>query len=32
MGDYVNTRLFNVIAWTTTVVMILLSVASFWAS
>jgi Mn2+/Fe2+ NRAMP family transporter len=32
MGEYVNTRLFNVIAWATTVAMIVLSVALFWAS
>ena len=32
MGEYVNTRLFNVIAWVTTVAMIVLSVALFWAS
>jgi NRAMP (natural resistance-associated macrophage protein)-like metal ion transporter len=30
MGDYVNTRLFNVIAWVTTVVMIGLTIAWFW--
>ena len=30
MGDYVNTRLFNVVAWATTVVMIVLTVAWFW--
>jgi len=30
MGEYVNTRLFNLIAWATTVVMIVLSVAWFW--
>ncbi len=27
MGEYVNTRLFNVVAWATTVIMIVLSVA-----
>ena len=32
MGEYVNTRLFNVIAWATTVIMVVLSVALFWAS
>jgi len=32
MGEYVNTRLFNLIAWVTTVAMIVLSVALFWAS
>jgi len=30
MGDYVNTRFFNVIAWITTVVMIILTLAWFW--
>jgi NRAMP (natural resistance-associated macrophage protein)-like metal ion transporter len=30
MGEYVNTRLFNVVAWVTTVVMIGLTVAWFW--
>jgi NRAMP (natural resistance-associated macrophage protein)-like metal ion transporter len=30
MGEYINSRLFNVIAWTTTVVMIMLTVAWFW--
>jgi NRAMP (natural resistance-associated macrophage protein)-like metal ion transporter len=30
MGEYVNTRLFDVVAWTTTVVMIVLTVAWFW--
>jgi len=30
MGDYVNTRLFNVVAWATTVVMIGLTAAWFW--
>src|SRR6201981_2395814 len=30
MGKYVNTRLFNAIAWLTTVVMIVLSAAWFW--
>ena len=30
MGKYVNTRLFNAIAWVTTVVMIGLSMAWFW--
>ena len=30
MGEYVNTRLFNVIAWVTTVVMIGLTIAYFW--
>src|ERR1700758_4020881 len=30
MGEYVNTRLFNVVAWVTTVVMIVLSAAWFW--
>jgi NRAMP (natural resistance-associated macrophage protein)-like metal ion transporter len=30
MGEYVNSRLFNAIAWTTTVVMIGLTIAWFW--
>jgi NRAMP (natural resistance-associated macrophage protein)-like metal ion transporter len=30
MGEYVNSRLFNVIAWATTVVMIALTLAWFW--
>jgi Mn2+/Fe2+ NRAMP family transporter len=30
MGEYVNTRLFNVVAWLTTVVMIGLTIAWFW--
>ena len=30
MGEYVNTRLFNIVAWVTTVVMIGLTVAWFW--
>ena len=30
MGDYVNTRFFNVIAWATTAVMIALTIALFW--
>ena len=30
MGEYVNSRLFNGIAWTTTVVMIGLTIAWFW--
>src|ERR1700688_1816482 len=30
MGEYVNTRLFNAVAWVTTVVMIVLSAAWFW--
>jgi len=30
MGEYINSRLFNVIAWATTVVMIVLTVAWFW--
>jgi NRAMP (natural resistance-associated macrophage protein)-like metal ion transporter len=30
MGEYVNTRLFNAVAWLTTVVMIGLTVAWFW--
>lgn len=30
MGDYVNTRTFDIIAWVTTVVMIGLTIAWFW--
>jgi Mn2+/Fe2+ NRAMP family transporter len=30
MGEYVNTRLFNAIAWLTTFVMIGLTIAWFW--
>jgi NRAMP (natural resistance-associated macrophage protein)-like metal ion transporter len=30
MGEYINRRLFNVIAWATTVVMIVLTLAWFW--
>src|SRR5580700_3513126 len=30
MGEYVNTRLFNAVAWSTTVVMVGLTVALFW--
>jgi len=30
MGEYINRPLFNVIAWATTVVMIVLTVAWFW--
>jgi len=30
MGNYVNSRLFNLIAWVTTVVMIGLTIAWFW--
>ncbi len=30
MGEYVNSRLYNVVAWTTTVVMVGLTVAWFW--
>jgi NRAMP (natural resistance-associated macrophage protein)-like metal ion transporter len=30
MGEYVNTRLFNLVAWATTVVMIGLTIAWFW--
>jgi Mn2+/Fe2+ NRAMP family transporter len=30
MGEYVNTRLFNWVAWATTVIMIGLTVAWFW--
>ena len=31
MGEYVNTRLFNVIAWATTVILIILTVVYIWA-
>jgi NRAMP (natural resistance-associated macrophage protein)-like metal ion transporter len=31
MGEYVNSRIFNVIAWTTTVIMIGLTLAWFWS-
>jgi NRAMP (natural resistance-associated macrophage protein)-like metal ion transporter len=30
MGNYVNTRLFNAVAWVTTVIMIGLTIAWFW--
>jgi NRAMP (natural resistance-associated macrophage protein)-like metal ion transporter len=30
MGEYVNSRLFNVVAWATTVIMIALTIAWFW--
>jgi NRAMP (natural resistance-associated macrophage protein)-like metal ion transporter len=30
MGEYVNSRLFNAVAWTTTVIMIGLTIAWFW--
>jgi Mn2+/Fe2+ NRAMP family transporter len=30
MGEYVNSRLFNIIAWTTTAIMIVLSVPLVW--
>ncbi len=30
MGEYVNSRLFNAVAWSTTVIMIGLTVAWFW--
>jgi NRAMP (natural resistance-associated macrophage protein)-like metal ion transporter len=30
MGEYVNSRLFNVVAWTTTIVMVGLTLAWFW--
>jgi len=30
MGEYVNSRLYNTIAWVTTVVMIVLSIAYIW--
>jgi NRAMP (natural resistance-associated macrophage protein)-like metal ion transporter len=31
MGEYVNSRLYNVIAWATTVIMIALSIAYVWS-
>ncbi len=30
MGEYVNSRLFNIVAWATTVIMIVLTVALLW--
>jgi Mn2+/Fe2+ NRAMP family transporter len=30
MGEYVNSRIYNIVAWTTTVVMIALTLAWFW--
>jgi Mn2+/Fe2+ NRAMP family transporter len=30
MGEYVNSRLYNVVAWMTTVIMVGLTVAWFW--
>jgi Mn2+/Fe2+ NRAMP family transporter len=30
MGEYVNSRLYNITAWVTTVIMTLLSIAWFW--
>jgi Mn2+/Fe2+ NRAMP family transporter len=30
MGNYVNSRVYNVIAWATTVIMTVLSLAYFW--
>jgi NRAMP (natural resistance-associated macrophage protein)-like metal ion transporter len=32
MGDYVNSRAFNIVAWATTVIMVVLSAALFWSS
>lgn len=32
MGEYVNSRLFNLIAWATTIVLIVLTVAYFFSS
>jgi NRAMP (natural resistance-associated macrophage protein)-like metal ion transporter len=32
MGEHVNSRLFNIIAWSTTVVMVILTVALMWNS
>jgi Mn2+/Fe2+ NRAMP family transporter len=31
MGEYVNTRLFNWIAWATTILMVVLTVVWFWS-
>jgi Mn2+/Fe2+ NRAMP family transporter len=31
MGEYVNTRLFNVIAWATTIIMVVLTLVYMWA-
>jgi Mn2+/Fe2+ NRAMP family transporter len=30
MGNYVNSRLYNGIAWATTIIMTVLSLAYFW--
>jgi Mn2+/Fe2+ NRAMP family transporter len=30
MGEYVNSRVYNWIAWATTIIMTLLSIAWFW--
>jgi Mn2+/Fe2+ NRAMP family transporter len=30
MGEFVNSRIFNVIAWATTIAMIGLTIAWFW--
>jgi Mn2+/Fe2+ NRAMP family transporter len=30
MGEYVNSRVYNLVAWATTVIMTLLSIAWFW--
>jgi len=30
MGEYVNTHLFNAVAWLTTIVMIALTLGYFW--
>jgi Mn2+/Fe2+ NRAMP family transporter len=32
MGEYVNTRLFNTVAWLTTVIMVVLSLGYLWTS
>jgi Mn2+/Fe2+ NRAMP family transporter len=32
MGEYVNSRLFNVIAWSTTAIMIVLTIGLMWNS
>ena len=32
MGEYVNTRTFNVIAWATTVIMVVLTVMLVWGT
>jgi Mn2+/Fe2+ NRAMP family transporter len=32
MGNYVNSRLFNVIAWTTTIVVVVMTLGSIWTA